>query len=692
MAGEQEPEPSWRPDRAAADKTILAAFTRWVEAEHGLDLPGYDDLWRWSVANLEDFWLAVWRYFDVRSDPAPAEVLARREMPGAQWFPGVRLNYVSHVFRDRDPDAVAVVALTEAGGSQEVTWAGLEARVAAVAATLGRLGVGLGDRVVGYLPNGAEAVVAFLATASLGAVWSTCGPDYAAGAAANRLAQLEPRVLVAADGYHFAGKAHDRRDEAVELARLLPTVTDVLHVRHLGLPPAPYPVAVTEWADAAGPAGDEPGPGAAGPGHGLRPVPVTFDHPLWVLYSSGTTGVPKGIVHGHGGVVLEYFKTLGLHMNLTAADRLFWYTTTNWMMWNFNISALLNGTSVVVYDGSPGHPEPGQLWRLAARHGVTVAGTSPGYLQACERQGVRPEPNPALRQIGVTGSPVPAHSFAWVRDQFGPDVPLKSTSGGTDIVAALVTGAPTVPVWPGEISCRALGVAVDAYDSAGRPVRGDVGELVVTEPMPTMPVYLWNDPDGAKYRAAYFDVYPGVWRHGDWITITDRGSVVIHGRSDATLNRRGVRLGSADIYQVVEQLPGVREALVIGVDQPDGGYWMPLFVVLDDGLALDDGLRETISSALRRDASPRHVPDEIFAVPAIPHTRTGKKLEVPIKRIMLGHRLADVLSLGAVDDPGALDAFIALAEARSSPARPSPATGAAPGPGGSGWSTGGRRG
>jgi acetoacetyl-CoA synthetase len=659
MAGEQEPEPSWRPDPAEAEKTILAAFTRWVEAEHGLDLPDYDALWRWSVENLDDFWRAVWRYFDMQSDPGPGQVLASRDMPGAQWFPGVRLNYVSHVFRDRDPDAVAVVAVTESGGSQEVTWAELEGQVAAAAATLRRLGVGAGDRVVGYLPNGAEAIVAFMATASLGAIWSTCGPDYAAGAAANRLAQLEPKVLVAADGYHFAGHTHDRRDEAVELATLLPTLTDVLHVRHLGLRPPPYPRAVTEWAAAAR---SEPGDPGADPR--LRPEPVTFDHPLWVLYSSGTTGVPKGIVHGHGGVVLEYCKTLGLHMNLTAADRLFWYTTTNWMMWNFNISALLNGTSVVVYDGSPGHPEAGQLWRLAARHGVTVVGTSPGYLQACERRGVTPEPNPALRQIGATGSPVPAHSFTWIRDQFGPGVPLKSTSGGTDIVAALVTGAPTVPVWPGEISCRALGVAVDAFDTAGRPVRGDVGELVVTKPMPTMPVYLWNDPDGAKYRAAYFDVYPGVWRHGDWITITDRGSVVIHGRSDATLNRRGVRLGSADIYQVVEQLSGIREALVIGVDQPDGGYWMPLFVVLDDDRELGDGLRETINGALRRDASPRHVPDEIFAVPTIPHTRTGKKLEVPIKRIMLGHELADVLSLGAVDDPGSLDAFIALAEAR----------------------------
>jgi acetoacetyl-CoA synthetase len=654
-----EPAPVWEPDPAEAEQSILAVFTRWAEREHGIDLPDYDALWRWSVDHLEDFWLAVWRFFGIQSGQAPGQVVTTMTMPGAEWFPGVSLNYVAHVFRDRDPDTTAVLEVTEAGARAEVSWAELERQVASVAAALRGMGVGSGMRVVGYLPNAAAAIVAFLATASLGAIWSACGPDYAAGAAASRLAQLEPRVLVCADGYHFAGREHDRRDEAVRLAGLLPTITDVLHVPHLGRPAPRYGagVTVTPWADAT-----------AGSARSVQPEQIPFGHPLWVLYSSGTTGIPKGIAHGHGGVILDYHKVAGLHLNMTGADRVLWYTTTNWMMWNFNVSVLLMGGCVVAYDGSPAHPAPDQLWRLAADHHVTLLGTSPGYLQACERHGVTPPRDPALRLIGATGSPLPAHANVWVRDQFGPRMPLMSMSGGTDVVSALVIGAPTVPVWPGEISCRALGVAVEAFGADGRPVRGDVGELVVTKPMPTMPVTLWNDPDGSRYRATYFDVYPGIWRHGDWITITGRGSVLIHGRSDATLNRNGVRLGSADIYQVVEQLPGIREALVVGIDQPDGGYWMPLFVVLEEGRTLDGELRTLITTSIRRDASPRHVPDEIFEVAAIPHTRTGKKLEVPIKRILLGAKLEDVLSLGAVDDAGSLEAFVTISESRE-PAR-----------------------
>jgi acetoacetyl-CoA synthetase len=650
-------EPIWRPAPDEAEQAAVAEFARRVARTHSLELPDYDALWHWSVDHIDDFWRELWQFFDIRASGSREPVLTDRQMPGATWFPEVTLNYVEQVFRDRDPSAVAVVAATEAGVTESLTWAELEARVAAVAATLRGLGVEPGDRVVGYLPNSTAPLIGFLATAGLGAIWSCCGQDYAAGAAANRLAQLGPKVLLAADGYTFAGRVHDRRDEAVALAALLPDATAVVHVRHLGLDPADYALPVTEWADAL-----------ATPAGALAPLRVPFDHPLWVLYSSGTTGVPKGIVHGHGGVVLEGLKTVALQLGLTGRDRMFWYTTTNWMMWNFNASSLLVGASIVVYDGSPAYPSPDQLWRLVDELEATVVGTSPGYLQACEKQGLTPARDHdlhRLRMIGATGSPLPAASSHWVHEQFAGRVPLVSTSRGTDIVAALAFWAPNVPIWPGEISCGALGVAVDAFDAEGRPVRDAVGELVITEPMPTMPVYLWNDPDGVKYRETYFDVFPGIWRHGDWVTITERGSFVFHGRSDATLNRNGVRLGSADIYEIAERVPGVRDSLVIGVDQPDGRYWMPLFVVLDDGWELDDELRASIASTIRRDASPRHVPDEIIAVPAIPRTRTGKKLEVPVKRILLGARASDVLSLGAVDDPAALESFIELGRARA---------------------------
>ncbi|WP_435243889.1 acetoacetate--CoA ligase [Streptomyces cucumeris] len=642
------PEPFWTPDPDEMATSRIAEFARGV----GLDPTDYTALHHWSVTDLEGFWGAVWDHFAIEADTPYERILAEEKMPGARWFTGATLNYTQHALRHLDPDAPAIVALDETGASYEVTGESLRAQVASTAATLRELGVGRGDRVVGYLPNTPHAIVAFLATASLGAVWSVCGQDYAPQAAADRFAQLEPTVLIAADGYLFNGTTHDRRAEALSLSRALPTLKATILVDRIGLPwPADRPGHCADWAEAAG--RSEP----------LRCVPVPFDHPLWIVFSSGTTGLPKGIVHGHGGVLLEHLKTLGLHSDLGPGDRLLWYTTTHWMMWNMVVSTLLTGATACTYDGGPVPPgRPDLLWELAARHRVTLFGTSPQYLLAMAKFGITPSAHDlsSVRAIGCTGSALPASAYPWVRDHVGGHVRVASGSGGTDVVAGFAGSASTTPVWAGELSAPSLGVALAAYDADGRPVVDQVGELVVTRPMPSMPVSFWNDPDGSRYHAAYFTSYPGIWRHGDWITLTSHGSVIVHGRSDSTLNRNGVRLGSADIHDVVERLPEITEALVIGAEEPDGGYWMPLFVVLTDGAVLDDALRETIRSAIRTGASPRHVPDEILQVPGIPHTRTGKKLEVPVKRLLQGAPAAEVVNPGAVDAPDLIDFYARL--------------------------------
>jgi len=654
------PDPIWTPGPEAADSRIVA-FAREASVLAGRDLSAYADLQRWSASELEQFWSLVWTHFGVRSATPHTEVLSGRELPGAHWFTGSTLNYVEHALRGA-ADARAVVEVDESGRAHTTTLGQLRAEVAAVAAAFRGLGVRQGDRVVGYLPDTRVSVVAFLATASLGAVWSCCGQDYGPSAAADRFGQLRPAVLVAADGYPFSGTILDRRQATAELVNALPTLTAVVVVEHVGTGTSLVDgVRTVSWADAVTtPA--ELGGGGGGVGVG-GVVEVAFDHPLWVLFSSGTTGKPKGIVHGHGGVLLAHLAALGLNMDIGEQDTFFWYTTTNWMMWNLNVAGLLVGSAVVLYDGNPMHPSPAALWQVVERQGVTVFGVSPGFLLAAEKAGLRPGAEhdlSALRTIGVTGSTLHLSAYPWVREAVSPRVQLVSTSGGTDVACAFVGGAPTLPVYPGEISAAALGVALDAFGPRGQSLREQVGELVVTAPMPSMPVYFWDDPDGTRYREAYFDTYPGVWRHGDWITLTERGTVVVHGRSDSTLNRNGVRLGSADIYDVVERFAEVREALVIGAEMDDGSYWMPLFLVLEDGVSLDDDLQARIVDALRRDASPRHVPQEFVQVDAIPHTRTGKKLEVPVKRVLQGADPATVLSLGAVDDPTLVEQFVRL--------------------------------
>ncbi|WP_416980526.1 acetoacetate--CoA ligase [Streptomyces sp. T028] len=645
--------PFFTPDPEAAATSRIAEFARYV----GVNDTDYAALHQWSVTHLEGFWGAVWEYFAIDSDTPYQQVLADETMPGAQWFPGATLNYAHHALRNVRDDNTAIVALDETGSGYEVTGGRLRDLVASVTATLRDLGVGKGDRVVGYLPNTPHAIVAFLAAASLGAVWSVCGQDYAPKAAADRFAQLEPTVLIAADGYLFNGTTHDRRDAVLDLAHALPTLKATLLVDHVGLPwpSRAYPSLVVPWEDASTRTEE------------LACVPVPFDHPLWVVFSSGTTGLPKGIVHGHGGVLLEHLKTLGLHSDLGPDDRLLWYTTTHWMMWNLVVSTLLTGATTCTYDGSPApFAKPDVLWELAARHRVTVFGTSPQYLLGMAKFGIDPAVHDlsSIRVVGCTGSALPASAYPWVRDHVGERVLLVSISGGTDIVSGFAGSAPNTPVWAGELSAPHLGVALAAYDAEGLPVTDQVGELVVTRPMPSMPLYFWNDPDGIRYRDAYFSSYPGSWRHGDWITLTSHGSVIVHGRSDSTLNRNGVRLGSADIHDVVERLPEVAEALVIGAEEPDGGYWMPLFVVPAPGVTLDDALRDKIRDAVRTGASPRHVPDEILEVPGVPHTRTGKKLEVPVKRLLQGAPVEEVVNPATVDNPELIDHYARLGAER----------------------------
>ncbi|MFD2473601.1 acetoacetate--CoA ligase [Amycolatopsis silviterrae] len=637
--------PAWTPTPEAAARTQIAAFGRWLAAR-GHDFADYHALWRWSTTELEEFWEAIADFYDVPFRTRATRVLADDEMPGAAWFPGATLNYADQALRHTG-DQPAIVAVSEGGHRNEVTRDELRAQVAALAHWLRQQGIGPGDRVVGYLPNITATVVAFLATAAVGATWSACSPEYSPDGAADRLGQLEPAVLFIADGYRYAGKEHDRAAQNDELRRLLPTVRATVWVPHLGR---------------TQPSGTAHFDALTRDAHDLETAAVPFDHPLWVLYSSGTTGRPKGIVHGHGGVTLEHLKYLGLHTDLDAGSRFSWYTSTSWMMWNIQVSALLLGATVVLYDGSPSWPGPDALWQLAADEQLTFLGTSAAYLIAAHKQGTDLT---ALRLsgLGSTGSPLPASTSQWIHKVL-PDTWLAAASGGTDIVSGFAGGVPTLPSYPGEMQARILGVALESWDEQGNPRTDEVGELVVTRPMPSMPLYFWNDPDGARYHDAYFSTYPGVWRHGDWTTITSRGGVLVHGRSDATMNRYGVRMGSAEIYEVVDRFEEITDSLVVGIEEPDGGYWMPLFVVLANGRELPPALVARIRDRIRAEVSPRHVPDEVVAVTALPHTMTGKRVEVPVKRILQGAAPDSVANPAALDDADALAQFAAIANDR----------------------------
>jgi acetoacetyl-CoA synthetase len=645
-------EVMWTPPTDVRETTELGRFLDFVRDTRGRDLAGHDELFEWSIADLEGFWGSVWNFFRVRAHAPYERVLASREMPGARWFTGARLNYAEHmVGTEADAGEVAVVAHSQTRAPAQLTFGDLREQVAAARAGLRRLGVGPGDRVVAYLPNIPETLVAFLATASLGGVWATGAPEFGPRAVIDRFGMLEPKVLLAVAGYRYGERTVDRRAEVAEIRAALPSLEHLVHVPYAGaLPDA------VGW-DAL----------IAEPGE-LEFDPVAFDHPLYVLFSSGTTGLPKAIVHGHGGILVEHLKNEGLSWDLKPGDRLMWFTTTAWMMWNALVSALLLRASIVMIDGNPAYPDLSFQWRLAERTRPTMMGAGPALLMGCRKAGLRVGEDfdlSSIRQLGAAGSPLPPEGFDWVYEQLGPEVLLNVGSGGTDVCCGIVQGSPLQPVYRGEIAGRCLAVDTAAFDPDGREVVGELGELVIRQPMPSMPVGFWNDPDGRRYRDAYFDRYPGVWRHGDWILFTERGSCVVTGRSDATLNRGGVRLGTGEFYAVVEDLDEVIDSLVVHLEDPGGGPGeLLLFVQLGAGLTLDGALRARIAAALRGALSPRHVPDGIEAVPAIPHTLTGKKLELPVKRILLGARAEQVASRDALADPGALDAFVAYAALR----------------------------
>ncbi len=634
----------WRPTDDEIERATLTRFGRWLGDERGLRFGSYEAMWRWSVDDLDAFWTALVEFFDVQFSSPPRAVLGRREMPGAEWFPGARCSYAEHIFRGKRDQDVALRHASELRDLDVWTWGDLRSCTASIAGGLRARGVGSGDRVAAYLPNIPETVAAFLACASIGAVWSSAAPEFGARSVIDRFAQIEPKVLLAVDGYRYGGRDFDRSAVVAEIAEGVGA--EVVRLGYLD---------GSGWEN-----------GFLGPPGELSFASLAFDHPLWVLYSSGTTGLPKPIVHGQGGILLEHIKHMNLHVNAQAGGRVFWFSTTGWMMWNFLVGVLLTEASIVLFDGNPGYPDLGRLWALAEETGMTCFGTSAAFISACMKAGVEPGAGRdlgALGAVGSTGSPLAPECFQWIYDHVGADTWLFSTSGGTDLCTAFVGGVPTLPVYRGELQARSLGASVEAWDASGRPVIGDVGELVITKPMPSMPVGFWGDPSGERYRDSYFSMYPGIWRHGDWIEITDRGTGIIFGRSDSTINRGGVRMGTSEIYRATLSVPEVVDALVVDVPRDGTEGWMPLFVVLRSDAVLSDELKVAIVRAIRSDCSPRHVPDEIRQIAEVPRTLSGKALEVPVKRILMGAEASAVASRESLANPEALDYFVTLAKA-----------------------------
>jgi len=650
--------PLWQPSENDLREAKLSQYMEWLRISRTLNFNNYSELWRWSVENLDDFWQSIWDYFQVRASRQPNNILSKRSMPGAEWFEGARLNYTENFFDRVQLDQPAIIFKKENRPPLEMEWAEVQSKTSKLAEALRRLGVNRGDTVVAYMPHIPETIIALFAVASIGAIWSSCSPDFGSRSVLDRFQQIKPKVLFAVDGYHYNGKEFDRRNILAELQAGLPSLEQTVIV----------PL-ISSGRDLDGLSNFVTWPDFLVEAEGLLPVEfeqVPFDHPLWVLYSSGTTGLPKPIVHGHGGILLEHLKIASLHLDLGVGDRFFWYTSTGWMMWNLLIGGLLTGATIVLYDGAAAYPDMYALWELAAETGVTYFGISAAFINSCIKAGVRPADRfdlRSIRAIGSTGSPLSTDGFKWVYEHVNQDLALESISGGTDMCTAFVGGCRLLPVYSGEIQCAALGAWVQAYDDSGLPVIGEVGELVITAPMPSMPLFFWSDQNDERYLASYFDIYPGVWRHGDWIRFNNRGGCVIYGRSDSTINRQGIRMGTGEIYRVVESFPEVVDSLVADLELLGRESYLALFVVLRSGDVLDDKLISRIENRIRKDISPRHVPNDIYPISEVPYTLSGKKMEVPIRRILLGHSPERSINPGAMRNPESIQFFIDLAPA-----------------------------
>jgi acetoacetyl-CoA synthetase len=650
----------WVPSTRRRDRANLTHYLRWL-ARNKQQFHSYNDLWRWSVGDQEGFWGSLFEYLGVRTSSPYDRVLASSSMPGAEWFPGARLNYAEHALRFERGDAIAMIHSAEGSPPRTISWTELGNSVRKMAERLRALDVGPADRVVGYLPNSPEAVIAMLAVASIGAIWASCSPELGPRGVVERFSQLAPKVLYCVDGYLYGGKPFDRRSDLREILASLPSLQQVIYLRRLE-PESEVPLSdhTLLWEDLLA------GPDV--PRETFRFHQAPFAHPLWVLFSSGTTGLPKPIMHCHGGIVLEQMKALRLHLDIHPTDRVFIFTTPGWMMWNMLVSVLLVDAVPVLYDGNAAYPDPASLWSLVERTDVSFFGASPAYVATLEKAGVRPRERfdlPRLESVLLAGSPVTAQCMSWFHRNVKSDLWVHSGSGGTDLCTGIAGGIVTQPVYAGEIQGRQLGVAAHAFNEKGQPVIDEVGEMVITRPLPSMPVGFWNDSDGSRYRDSYFNFYPGVWRHGDFFKVNLRGGCFVLGRSDATLNRHGVRIGTAEIYRSLTELTEIEDALIVNLDLPSGAFFMPLFLKLRVGITLDDELQNKVRLLLRKTYSPRHVPDKIYQVGAIPYTLTGKKMEVPVRRILMKVPAAKAADRTAMADGSALEWFVSYADSQT---------------------------